>query len=304
MTHKHDPATCDVAMLRDAADRKVAQIGTDCIEEEDLSTLDALEERAPFSRLFHGWFGWIGSPSVRDDLLEDKLSKRFLDVCEHFRSQGYHYLWLDADRETPIALADDTGAVPCEGCGRRFTPEGLDPDHMCRDCGSAREIAVKYLRFIARIMTTQECLKFGKDPRDSLANDTLILGARNALAGVEAPKPSPEPVNARLLAALKAIIYPDNERSVEFISAKEYYRAWIEGWELDRARAAIAEAERAAPVVIRLDIYHGVVGDPVGLPPGVELHVHDLDPNCGDTEPCAEHPGENCTVHKSQGGKG
>jgi hypothetical protein len=70
---------------------------------------------------------------------------------------------------------------------------------------------------------------------------------------------------------------------------------------LGTRKLAVAGLE---PVVIRLDIYHGVVGDPVGLPPGVELHVHDLDPNCGDTEPCAEHPGENCTVHKSQGGKG
>lgn len=48
-----------------------------------------------------------------------------------------------------------------------------------------------------------------------------------------------------LLATLKAIVQPDNGRSVEFISEKEYYRAYIEGAELDAARVAIAKAEKA-----------------------------------------------------------
>lgn len=58
------------------------------------------------------------------------------------------------------------------------------------------------------------------------------------------------PANARLIAAapellacLRAVVYPDNGRTIDFDSMREYYHAFIEGGELERARAAIAKAE-------------------------------------------------------------
>lgn len=45
-----------------------------------------------------------------------------------------------------------------------------------------------------------------------------------------------------LLAALRAIIEPNNKRAVRFDSSRQYYVADIEAGELERARAAIAKA--------------------------------------------------------------
>ena len=49
-----------------------------------------------------------------------------------------------------------------------------------------------------------------------------------------------------LLSALEAILHPDNERKVEFLSKLQYYRAYIEQGELERALAAIAAAKGGA----------------------------------------------------------
>ena len=48
---------------------------------------------------------------------------------------------------------------------------------------------------------------------------------------------------AELLEALRAIIYPNNERHIEFDSRREYYVAQIEGGEYHRAMQAITKCE-------------------------------------------------------------
>ena len=47
-----------------------------------------------------------------------------------------------------------------------------------------------------------------------------------------------------LLAALEAIVHPNNERTIEFDSDREYYVADLEGGELEAARAAITKARQ------------------------------------------------------------
>ena len=100
MTHEHDPATCDVALLRDAADRRVAQIGTECVTEEDARTLqDTAEAMGDRQALL--WLGHSETTS-KNWYKACGYSERFIAICEHFRARGYDYLWFDADRETPV----------------------------------------------------------------------------------------------------------------------------------------------------------------------------------------------------------
>ena len=73
------------------------------------------------------------------------------------------------------------------------------------------------------------------DSAKSICSVCPVNGLANARLIAAAPD---------LLAALKAIIYPDTDRSIEFDSSREFYIALLEGGELDRAQAAIAKAEQ------------------------------------------------------------
>lgn len=107
---EQDPATCPVELIQDSPDRKVAQIGTDClgpfgpdIKEDDLEMMYRGE-----GVYMHGMdcaLYWLAGDCSPEALRDYGYSSRFAAVCEHFRSQGYDYLWLDADRQTQIGEA-------------------------------------------------------------------------------------------------------------------------------------------------------------------------------------------------------
>jgi hypothetical protein len=115
--HDHsNPASCAVERLCDTGER-VATLGTDCLETGDAypRDLDLMAEEAGAS--ISNDCGAMYRLADDDGALAGRLraegySPRFIAICEHFRHQGFDYLWFDCDRTTPMASGPDCVRPP------------------------------------------------------------------------------------------------------------------------------------------------------------------------------------------------
>lgn len=153
---------------------------------------------------------------------------------------------IQRDDEAVIALAERCGL------GKGMRPIGADTGSVFRTDAAYRTaelfaFADHWRRLIAeaRAEEREACARVCDGAADMGSVNLRLMRNRLASALLDAPQPQAEPVNAELLAALKAMLEVHGVTEATLLASPAMPRSWLEV--SDMARAAIARAEAQKP---------------------------------------------------------